>query len=151
MSQVVTSPSAAQSQVRTTDASGHNNDISIAQQSPFTVAASGTVAGTLVYPNTADPSGTAVITSPQGVSDASGLIKITTSGTQTTGTLAVINFQTPYLYVPVGVSATVSLVSSGAAAGGTITTTTTASSLTIAVGTALTTSTAYYIRYTIAG
>lgn len=145
------SASASQSQARTTDASGHNADIISAQFSPFTVAASGTVAGTLVYPNTADPSGTAVITAPQGVSDSNGLIKVTTSGTQTTGTLAVINFQTAYAYVPTGVSVTVSAVSNGAAAGGTITTTTTAASLTIAVGTALTTSTAYYIRYTIAG
>lgn len=140
-----------QGQNRMTDASGHNLDILSAQSSPFTVAASGTVAGTCVYPITADPAGTAVITVPQGVSDSNGLIRVTTSGTQTTGSLITINFQTPYLYVPTGVSATVSAVSNGAAAGGAITTTITASSLNIAIGTALTTATQYFIRYTIAG
>lgn len=135
---------------RVLDPYGHTRDLEVCYGNGFTVAASGTAKGTLVYPNTADPSGTANIVEPYGVSDSQGLISITTSGTQTTGTLAVINFKTPYPYVPTGVSATVS-TTAGAAAGGTITLTTTNSSLTIAVGTALTTATTYYIRYTIQG
>lgn len=135
---------------RLVDQYGHKRDVEYCYGSGFTVAASGTAKKTVVYPNTADPSGTANITEPYGVCDSNGLVSITTSGTQTTGTLIVINFQTPYAYVPTGVSASVS-TTAGAAAGGTLTLTTTNASLTIAVGTALTTATTYYVRYTIAG
>ncbi len=132
------------------DINQHPRDIEACYGSGFTVAASGTARSTVVYPNTADPSGTASITEPFGACDSNGLISVTTSGTQTTGTLIVINFKTPYAFVPTGASVTIS-TTAGAAAGGTITTTLTNASLTIAVGTALTTSTTYYIRYTIAG
>lgn len=132
------------------DGSGHTNDVQSCYGSGFTVATTGTAQGTVVYPGTADPAGTANITEPYGVSDAQGLIQITTSGTQTTGSLIVINFKTKYGYVPTGVSVTIS-TTAGAAAGGTITTTVTNASLTISVGTALTTATTYVIRYTIAG
>lgn len=135
---------------RTYDAYGHSQDIQAAYGSGFTVAASGTAAGTVVYPITADPAGTASIVNPFGVCDSNGLIKIVTSGTQTTGSLITIYFQTPYPYVPTGASATIS-TTAGAAAGGTLTLTVTNSSLNIAVGTALTTATTYYVRYTIAG
>lgn len=136
--------------VREYDTVGHPNDLQAAYGSGFTVAASGTARGTVVYPNTADPTGTANITEPFGVCDSNGLVQVTTAGTQTTGTLIVINFTNPYPYVPTGVSATIS-TTAGAAAGGTLTLTTTNASLTIAVGTALTTATKYNIRYTIAG
>lgn len=136
--------------VRQLDSYGHTNDVTGCYGSGFTVAASGTARGTVVYPNTADPSGTASITEPFGVCDSNGLVSITTSGTQTTGTLIVINFLEKYPFVPTGVAASVS-TTAGAAAGGTLTLTTTNASLTIAVGTALTTSTSYYVRYTIAG
>ena len=135
---------------RAFDTYGHSRDIEQAYGSGFTVAASGTAKGTVVYPITADPSGTASVTEPFGVCDSNGLIKITTSGTQTTGSLITIYFATPYAYVPTGVSASVS-TTAGAAAGGTLTLTTTNASLNIAVGTALTTATSYYVRYTIAG
>lgn len=135
---------------RAYDQYGHTNDIVAAYGSGFTVAASGTAKGTVVYPNTADPSGTANITEPFGACDSNGLIQVTTSGTQTTGTLIVINFITPYPYVPTNAAATIS-TTAGAAAGGTLTLTLTNASLTIAVGSALTTATKYNIRYTIAG
>lgn len=136
--------------VRTVDAYGHKRDIESTYNSGFTVAASGTAKGTVVFPITASPTGTANVTEPFGVNDFNGLISITTAGTQTTGSLITINFLTPYAYVPAGVSATVS-TTAGAAAGGTITLTTTNSSLNIAVGTALTTATTYYVRYFIGG
>lgn len=132
------------------DINQHTRDIEACYGAGFTVATSGTAKGTVVYPQTADPAGSANIAEPFGACDSNGLIQITTSGTQTTGTLTVINFKTPFAYVPTGVSVTVS-TTAGAAAGGTITTTVTASSLTISLGTALTTGTTYYIRYTIAG
>ncbi len=132
------------------DAYGHTNDIQAAYGSGYTIATSGTAAATVVYPNTADPAGTASITNPFGAADSNGLIQIKTSGTQTTGTLIVINFATPYPFVPTGAAATIS-TTAGAAAGGTLTLTVTNASLTIAVGTALTTGTTYNIRYTIAG
>lgn len=130
---------------------GHRNDLIAAYGSGFTVATSGTTQGTVVYPNTADPAGTANITEPYGVCDTTGAIQITTSGTQTTGTLVVINFKQQFPWVPTGVSASISKLSDGSTAGGSLTLTTTASSLTISVGTALTTATTYVIRYTIQG
>lgn len=132
------------------DSNGHARDLEIMYGSEFTIATSGTAKATIVYPETADPAGAASITEPYGASDSQGLIQIVTSGTQTTGTLIVINFKTPYAWVPTGVSASIS-TTAGAAAGGTLTLTTTNASLTIAVGTALTTATTYYVRYTIAG
>lgn len=135
---------------RSYDTYGHSRDIEQTYGAGFTVATSGTAKGTVVYPITADPAGTANITEPFGVSDSNGLIRIVTSGTQATGSLVTINFKTPYPYVPTGVSASVS-TTAGAAAGGTITLTTTNSSLNISLGTALTTATTYYVRYTIAG
>lgn len=140
----------SKAQTRQYDFVGHTRDVEVCYGQGFTVATSGTAKGTVVYPGTADPAGAANITEPFGVSDSNGLIQITTSGTQTTGSLIVINFKTPYAYVPTGVSATIS-TTAGAAAGGTLTLTTTNASLTIAVGTALTTGTVYNIRYTIAG
>lgn len=135
---------------RVYDAYGHTNDIQSCYGSGFTVAASGTVAGTVVYPITADPAGTASIVNPFGACDSNGLIQIKTSGTQTTGSLITINFATPYAWVPVGAVASIS-TTAGAAAGGTLTLTVTNTSLNIAVGTALTTGTTYNIRYFIAG
>lgn len=132
------------------DTNAHTRDVEACYGSDFTVATSGTAKGTIVYPGTADPAGAANIVEPYGVCDSNGLIQITTSGTQATGTLIVINFKTPYPFVPTGVAASVS-TTAGAAAGGTLTLTATATSLTIAVGTALTTATTYVIRYTIAG
>lgn len=144
-------PGSGSALARQYDAFGHTNDVQACYGSGFTIVATGvTTAGTVAYPNTADPSGTANVTEPFGACDSNGLIQIKTSGTQTTGTLIVINFKTPYPYVPTGVSATIS-TTAGAAAGGTLTLTTTNASLTIAVGTALTTSTTYNVRYTIAG
>lgn len=140
----------AKANTRQYDVNAHTRDLEIAYGSGFTIATSGTAKKTVVYPNTADPTGTANITEPFGASDSQGLISVTTAGTQTTGTLIVINFATPYAYVPTGVSVTIS-TTAGAAAGGTLTLTTTNASLTIAVGTALTTATTYYIRYSIAG
>lgn len=135
---------------RVYDVAGHTRDIEATYGNGVTVAASGTAKGTVVYPITADPAGTASIVEPFGAGDSNGLIKITTSGTQTTGSLITINFQTPYAFVPTGASATVS-TTAGAAAGGTLTLTLTNSSLNISVGSALTTATTYYVRYTIAG
>lgn len=135
---------------RVLDFVGHTRDIEACYGSGFTVATSGTAKGTVLYPITADPSGTANVTEPFGVCDSNGLVSITTSGSQTTGSLMTIYFKTPYAYVPSGVSVTVS-TTAGAAAGGVITTTVTNSSLNISLGTALTTATTYYVRYTIAG
>lgn len=135
---------------RAFDATSHTNDIQAAYGSGVTVAASGTAAGTVVFPATASPAGSLNIVNPFGVCDSNGLIQVTTGGIQTTGTLLTIYFTNPFAFVPTGVSATVS-TTAGAAAGGTITTTITNSSLVIAVGTALTTATVYYVRYTIAG
>lgn len=140
----------SQAQNRSFDAYAHSNDLQAAYGSGFTVAASGTAAGTVVFPITASPAGTASLTQPFGACDSNGLIQIVTSGTQTTGSLITINFSNPYPYVPTGVSVTIS-TTAGAAAGGTITATITNSSLNIAVGTALTTATTYNIRYTIVG
>ena len=136
--------------IRQYDTYGHPQDVQVCYGSGFTVAASGTAVGTVVYPITADPGGTASVTLPFGASDSNGLIQIKTSGTQTTGSLITINFSNPYAFVPTGVSASIS-TTAGAAAGGTLTLTTTNSSLNIAIGTALTTATTYYVRYTIAG
>lgn len=135
---------------RTYDAYGHPQDIQAAYGSGFGKITTGTTAGNVLYPITADPAGAASITNPFGACDSNGLIQITTSGTQATGSLMTIYFLTPYPYVPTGVSVSIS-TTAGAAAGGTITTTTTASSLNISIGTALTTATVYYVRYTIAG
>lgn len=132
------------------DSTGHSRDLEVCHGSGFTSATSGTVAGTVVNPGTADPTGTTNLVMPFGASDSNGLFAITTAGTQTTGALRTIYFQTPYPYVPTGVSVTVS-TTAGAAAGGTITTTVTNTSLAISVGTALTTATTYYVRYTLAG
>jgi hypothetical protein len=132
------------------DATGHTRDLEVCHGSGFTTATSGTAAGTVVNPGTADPTGTTNITIPFGACDSNGLISITTAGTQTTGALRTVFFSNPYPYVPTGASVTVS-TTAGAAAGGAITTTVTATSLAISVGTALTTATTYYIRYTLAG
>lgn len=136
--------------VRRYDLYGHTNDVMACYGSGFTVATSGTAKGTVLYPITADPAGSANITEPFGATDSNGLIQVTTSGTQATGSLITIFFKTPYQYVPTGAAATIS-TTAGAAAGGTLTLTTTATSLNISVGTALTTGTVYNIRYTIAG
>lgn len=132
------------------DAYAHPNDLAACYGSGFTAATSGTAAGTVVNPGTADPTGTTNLLLPYGASDSNGLIQITTAGTQTTGALRTIYFLTPYGWVPTGVSVTVSTMA-GAAAGGTITTTVTNASLAISIGTALTTATSYLIRYTVAG
>jgi hypothetical protein len=139
-----------QAQLRSVDSYGHTQDIQTCYGSGFTAAASGTAAGTVVNPGTADPTGTTNLTIPFGANDSQGLISITTAGTQTTGALRTIYFSNAYAFVPTGVSVTIS-TTAGAAAGGTITTTITNSSLAISIGTALTTATTYYIRYTIAG
>lgn len=139
-----------QAQTRSYDAYAHPNDLQAAYGSGFTAAASGTAPGTVVQSGVADPTGTTSLAQPFGACDSNGLISITTAGTQTTGNLRQIFFSNPYPYVPTGVSVTIS-TTAGAAAGGTITATVTNSSLLIAVGTALTTATTYYIRYTIAG
>lgn len=141
---------AIRGRVRSYDATGHPRDLEVCTGSGFTAATSGTTAGTVVNPGTADPTGTTNLTIPFGASDSNGLISITTAGTQTTGALRTIYFSNPYPYVPTGVSVSIS-TTAGAAAGGTITLTTTNSSLAISIGTALTTATTYYIRYTIAG
>lgn len=135
---------------RTYDAYGHPQDLQAAYGSGFTVAASGTAAGTVVYPITADPAGAASITNPFGACDSNGLIRLITSGTQTTGSLITIYFLTPYAWVPTGIGVSIS-TTAGVAAGGTLTTTITASSLNVSIGTALTTATTYWLRYTIAG
>lgn len=132
------------------DAASHPNDLTAAYGSGFTVAASGTAAGTVVFPITASPTGTANIVEPFGACDSNGLIQITTAGTQATGSLITVYFKTPYPYVPTGASASVS-TTAGAAAGGALTLTVTNASINIAVGTALTTATVYYVRFTIAG
>lgn len=139
-----------QAQNRTVDAYGHPQDLQHTYGAGFTAATSGTAAGTVVNPGTADPTGTTNLTLPYGCDDSNGLIQITTAGTQTTGALRTIYFSNPYAYVPAGVNVTVSTMA-GAAAGGTITTTVTNSSIAISVGTGLTTATSYLIRYTVAG
>jgi hypothetical protein len=140
-----------QAQTKKFDTYGHSRDLEVAYGAGFTVATSGTAKATVVYPGTADPAGTANITEPFGVSDSQGLIELTTSGTQTTGALIVINFARTYPYVPPGASVTISKESDASTAGGTITTTVTASSLSVSVGTALTTATKYLLRYVLAG
>lgn len=137
-------------QTRTYDVYAHAQDIQAAYGSGYGVIATGTTAGNVLYPITADPAGAASIVIPYGACDSNGLVKITTSGTQATGSLMTIYFATPYAYVPTGVSVSIS-TTAGAAAGGTITTTVTNSSLNISIGTALTTATVYVVRYTIAG
>lgn len=139
-----------QAQTRSVDAYGHPNDVQHTYGAGFTAATSGTAAGTVVNPGTADPTGTTNLVAPYGCNDSQGLIQITTAGTQTTGALRTIYFSNPYAYVPVGASVTVSTMA-GAAAGGTITTTVTNSSLAISVGTGLTTATSYLIRYALQG
>lgn len=140
-----------QAQAKRFDTYGHSRDIEVAYGSGFTVATTGTAKATVVYPITADPAGTANITEPYGASDSQGMILLTTSGTQATGSLITINFAKPFPYVPPGASATISKLSDASAGGGTLTLTVTASSLNVSVGTALTTATVYILRYVLAG
>lgn len=129
------------------DTYGHRTDWTLAQNAGFTGATSGSAAGTVVNPGTADPTGTTTLTPPNAISDGYGQFQITTAGSQTTGALRTIYFQNPY---PVARPAVVSVTTTaGAAAGGTITVTCTTASLAISVGSGLTTSTTYNIAYAI--
>lgn len=140
----------ATANTRIADVYGHPRDIESTYGNGFTVATSGTARGTVVPSNVASPTMTVNITEPFGAGDSQGLIQITTSGTQAVGNLLLVNFQTPYAYVPVQGGVSVS-TTAGAAAGGVITATLTNASLLISVGTALVTGTVYTVRYTIDG
>ena len=129
------------------DAYGHPNDAWTQGIAGFTAATSGTAAGTVVNPGTADPTGTTTLTIPQCAADGYGQFLITTAGTQTTGALRTIYFQQPY---PVQRPALVTVsTTAGVAAGGVITVTMALTNLAISIGTALTTATSYYISYVI--
>jgi hypothetical protein len=102
---------------------------------------------TITNPGTADPTGTTAALIPGQVSDGVGLFQITTAGTQTTGALRVITFAKVYEALRFSAAAVSTLA--GVSGGGVITTTMTASTLTISVGTALTTATVYQVYYRI--
>jgi hypothetical protein len=127
------------------DAYGHSNEASTQLNSLFTAASSGTAAGTVVNPGTADPTGTTNVVNPNIVTDGWGQFQITTAGSQTTGALRNIYVTQPYA-VARPVVATVT-TTAGVAAGGTITALMTLTEIEISVGSALTTATTYNIAY----
>lgn len=135
----------ASGQTRTIDFYGHHGDYYAFTGSgftPFVSAPSGTTAGTVVNPGTADPTGTQ--TAFLG-SDMYGQFTITTAGTQTTGALRTLYFLNPIPALrPVSVAI---FTAAGALAGGAITYALTTASLAISIGTALTTATAYTVAY----
>lgn len=132
---------------RTWDFYGHSNDyyaITAGGFPPLISAASGTVAGTVVNPGTADPTGTT--TAILGT-DMYGQLTITTAGTQTTGALRTINFANPIPGLrPVSLAI---FTGAGVAAGGAITYVLTTSGIAISIGTGLTTATAYTLAWAI--
>jgi hypothetical protein len=132
------------------DAYGHRSDPFTQNVAGFKASTSGTAPGTIVNPGGQDPTGTTNVTPPFCVSDAVGQFQITAKGTQTTtGNLRTIYFSNPYPMVR-PVLATMSLATSGAAAGGTLVITMTTTSLTLKVGTKLTSSGAVTnVAYTI--
>ena len=137
----------ASAQLRTFDFYGHTTDYYAATGGGFTPlvsAASGTVAGTVVNPGTADPTGTQ--TNFLGT-DMYGQFTITTAGTQTTGALRNIYFSNPIPALrPVSIQV---FTAAGVQAGGSITYTLTTASLLISIGTGLTTATSYTVAYAI--
>jgi hypothetical protein len=134
---------------RAYDAYGHPNDWTTQNAAGFKATSSGTAAGTIVNPGTADPTGATGAVPPSCVADGYGQFTVTPKGTQTTGALRTVYFQNPYPVVrPVLV--TVTNASTNAASGGTVTVTMTPTSLAISVGTALASSGAVHnIAYTI--
>lgn len=130
---------------RSFDFYGHTTDYYIATTAgypPLISAASGSVAGTIVNPGTADPTGTT--TNILGT-DMYGQMTLTTAGTQTTGALRTINFNNPIPGLrPFQIAI---FTSGGVAAGGAITATLTTAGIAISVGTALTTATAYTLAW----
>lgn len=137
----------ASAQNRTIDFYGHPMDYYAftGQGYPtFISAASGTVAGTVVNPGTADPTGTQ--TAFLGT-DMYGQFSITTAGTQTTGALRNLYFVNPIPGLrPLAVQI---YTAAGVQAGGAITWTLTTASLLLSIGTALTTATTYTVCYQI--
>lgn len=134
------------------DAYGHPNDQYSQNIAGFTATSSGTAAGTIVNPGTADPTGTTNVAPPFCVSDAYGAFQITCKGTKSTGALRNIYFQKPYSQVRPVLCAITTNTSTPAAAGGTLTITMTLTRLQISVGTGLPTSTSgptYNITYVI--
>lgn len=127
------------------DAYGHFSEYYDATQSgypAFTSAASGTAAGTVVNPGTADPTGTQ---SAFLGTDMYGQFTITTAGTQTTGALRTLYFSNPIPALrPIAIQI---YTGAGAQAGGAITWVLTTASLAISIGSALTTATAYTLAY----
>jgi hypothetical protein len=137
----------AAQQVKLIDFYGHTNDYYAFVNGgypPLVSAASGTVAGTVINPGTADPTGTQ--TAILGT-DMYGQLTITTAGTQTTGALRTINFANPIPGLrPVQLAI---YTAAGVAAGGAITYTLTTSGIAISIGTALTTATAYTLAWSV--
>jgi hypothetical protein len=135
----------AAQQARFVDFYGHTNDYYVATAGgypPLVSAASGTVAGTVVNPGTADPTGTQ--TNILGT-DMFGQLTITTAGTQTTGALRTINFANP---IPGLRPAQLAIyTAAGVLSGGAITYVLTTSGIAISIGTALTTATAYTLAW----
>jgi hypothetical protein len=122
---------------RSYDAYGHPTDPQRLQNSGYTTSTSGTKAGTLVNPGSADPTGTTNIVAPWMVADSYGQFQITPKGTQATSkNLRQIYFVNPYPAVRPSL-VVVSLATNDAAAGGTITVTMTKSSLKLVNGTVL--------------
>jgi hypothetical protein len=127
---------------------GHDNSASTQLNAGYTTATTGTAAGTVVNPGTADPTGTTNIVAPNAISDGYGQFTITTAGSQTTGALRTIYFTSPYPALR-PVQATISTTGGTVAAGGSFTTTMSLTSLAFSMNSALTTSTTYNVTYQI--
>jgi hypothetical protein len=135
---------------RSYDAYGHPTDAQALVNSGLTTSTSGTAAGTVVNPGSADPTGTTNITAPWMASDSYGQLQITPKGTQKTGkVLRTIYFKNPFPAVRPAL-VTLTRATNDAAAGGTITVTMTKASLQIVNGTVLASSgVVYNLSYTI--
>lgn len=129
---------------RAFDAYGHPTDAQALQNAGMTTSTSGTAAGTIVNPGSADPTGTTNIVAPWMASDAYGQMQITPKGTQKTSkVLRQIFFKNPFPAVRPAL-VTLTAASNDAAAGGTLTVTMTKTSLKIVNGTVLASSGAIY-------
>jgi hypothetical protein len=135
----------ASAQPRQIDFYGHHEDyyqFTASGFPAFVSAPSGTTAGTIVNPGTADPTGTQ---SAFLGTDMFGQFTIVTAGTQTTGALRTLFFTNP---IP-GLRPVLFEVftAAGVQAGGAKTYTLTTASVAFSIGTALTTATTYTVAY----
>ena len=126
---------------------GHDNSNTTQINAGYTTATTGSAASTVVNPGVADPTGTTNIVAPNALSDGYGNFQITTAGSQTSGTLRTIYFNTPYGAIR-PVQAVVS-TTAGITAGGALTATMSLTSLVLSIGGTLTTSTTYNVGFQI--